>query len=103
MADVPLVGRIAAGTRVIADQMAELAEDVISLPRMLTGEGNLIARRVAGDSMTGAAIADGDWDVVRQQPNADSGDIVAAMLASNASATGRQPSKPSRKPTGTRG
>jgi repressor LexA len=86
MADVPLVGRIAAGTPVIADQMAELAGDVISLPRMLTGEGNLIALRVAGDSMTGAAIADGDWVVVRQQPDADSGNIVAAMLASNASA-----------------
>lgn len=85
MVNVPLVGRIAAGTPVIADQMAELAEEVISLPKMLTGEGHLIALRVAGDSMTGAAIADGDWVVVRQQPNADSGDIVAAMLPSNAS------------------
>ena len=65
-AEVPLVGRIASGTPVIADQMAELAEDVISLPRMLTGEGSLIALRVAGDSMTGAAIADGDWMAVRR-------------------------------------
>jgi repressor LexA len=86
MTDVPLVGRIAAGTPVIADQLAELAEDVISLPRMLTGKGSLIALRVAGDSMTGAAIADGDWVVVRQQPDADSGDIVAAMIASDSSA-----------------
>jgi len=77
-AEVPLVGRIAAGTPVIADQLAELAEDVISLPRMLTGKGSLIALRVAGDSMTGAAIADGDWVVVRQQPDAALGDIVAA-------------------------
>jgi repressor LexA len=86
MADVPMVGRVAAGVPIIADQMAEQAEDVITLPRMLTGEGNLIALRVAGDSMTGAAIADGDWVVVRQQPDADNGDIVAAMFASNASA-----------------
>lgn len=86
MAEVPLVGRIAAGVPVIADQMAELAEDVIPLPRMLTGEGSLIALRVAGDSMTGAAIADGDWVVVRQQPDAVSGDIVAAMLPAESSA-----------------
>jgi repressor LexA len=86
MADIPLVGRIAAGVPVIADQMTEQAEDVIALPRMLTGEGSLIALRVSGDSMTGVAIADGDWVVVRQQSDADSGDIVAAMLASNTSA-----------------
>jgi repressor LexA len=86
MAEVPVVGRIAAGTPVIADQLAELADDVISLPRMLTGKGSLIALRVAGDSMTGAAIADGDWVVVRQQPDADGGDIVAAMIASDSSA-----------------
>jgi len=86
MSNVPVVGRVAAGVPIIADQMTEQAEDVITLPRMLTGDGNLIALRVAGDSMTGAAIADGDWVLVRQQPDADNGDIVAAMLASNASA-----------------
>jgi len=86
IAEVPLVGRIAAGAPVIADQLAELAEDVILVPRMLTGEGNLIALRVTGDSMTGSAIADGDWVVVREQPDADNGDIVAAMLASDVSA-----------------
>src|SRR5450756_2520165 len=86
MAEVPLVGRIAAGTPVIADQLAELADDIISVPRMLTGRGSLIGLRVAGDSMTGAAIADGDWVVVREQPDADSGDIAAAMLPSDASA-----------------
>jgi repressor LexA len=46
IAEVPLTGRITAGTPVIADQLAELAEDVIPVPRMLTGEGNLIALRV---------------------------------------------------------
>jgi repressor LexA len=86
MADVPLVGRIAAGAPVIADQLAELADEVICLPRMLTGEGSLIALRVTGDSMTGAAIADGDWVVVRQQPDAANGDIVAAMLPAEGSA-----------------
>ena len=81
VADVPLMGRIAAGTPVIADGRSE---DVIPVPRMLTGEGSLVALRVCGDSMIGAAIADGDWVVVREQPDADSGDIVAAMLASDA-------------------
>ena len=84
--EIPLVGRIAAGVPVIADQVAEQAEDVIALPRMLTGEGSLIALRVDGDSMTGAAIADGDWVVVRQQPDAGNGDVVAAMLPAEASA-----------------
>lgn len=82
MTDVPLVGRIAAGVPVLAD---EISEDVIPLPRMLVGEGNLVALKVDGDSMTGAAIADGDWVVVRQQADANSGDIVAAMLESGTS------------------
>jgi repressor LexA len=81
--DVPLVGRIAAGHPILAD---EQAGEVIPVPRLLTGEGSLIALQVAGDSMIGAAIADGDWVVVRRQPDADSGDIVAAMLDSDASA-----------------
>jgi repressor LexA len=81
VADVPLMGRIAAGSPVIADGRPE---DIISVPRMLTGEGSLVALRVCGDSMIGAAIADGDWVVVREQPDADSGDIVAAMLANDA-------------------
>jgi len=80
---VPVVGRIAAGVPILAD---ETPDEVISLPRLLTGEGSLIALRVKGDSMIGAAIADGDWVVVRRQPDADNGDIVAAMLESDASA-----------------
>lgn len=77
------MGRIAAGIPILADGQDE---DVLPLPRLLTGEGSLIALKVAGDSMVGAAIADGDWVVVRRQPDADSGDIVAAMLASESSA-----------------
>ena len=74
---VPVVGRIAAGGPVLAEQYVE---DVFPLPRELVGEGTLFLLRVVGDSMIEAAIADGDWVVVRQQPVADNGDIVAAMI-----------------------
>ena len=74
---VPLVGRIAAGGPILAEQSVE---DVFPLPRQLVGEGTLFLLKVAGDSMINAAIADGDWVVVRQQPVAENGDIVAAML-----------------------
>ncbi|MFZ0323853.1 MAG: transcriptional repressor LexA [Actinomycetes bacterium] len=74
---VPLVGRIAAGGPILAE---EAIEDVFPLPRQLVGDGNLFLLKVVGDSMVDAAICDGDWVVVRQQPNADNGDIVAAML-----------------------
>jgi repressor LexA len=46
----------------------------------LTGEGELFALKVAGDSMIEAAICDGDWVVVRRQPVAENGEIVAAMI-----------------------
>ena len=74
---VPLVGRIAAGGPVLAEQAVE---DVFPLPRELVGTGTLFLLKVVGDSMIDAAIADGDWVVVRQQPTADNGDIVAAMI-----------------------
>lgn len=74
---VPVVGRIAAGGPILAE---ERVEDVFPLPRELVGEGTLFLLRVAGDSMIEAAIADGDWVVVRQQPTADQGEIVAAMI-----------------------
>lgn len=74
---VPLVGRIAAGGPILADQQVE---DVMTLPRQLTGEGELFMLKVSGDSMVDAAICDGDWVVVRQQNNAHNGDIVAALL-----------------------
>jgi repressor LexA len=80
------MGRIVAGAPVIASQLAELAEEIISVPRALAGQGSLIALRVSGDSMTCAAIADGHPVVVREQPDADSGDIVAAMVPSDVSA-----------------
>jgi repressor LexA len=74
---VPVLGRIAAGGPVLAEQAVDA---VFPLPRELVGEGTLFLLRVAGDSMVDAAIADGDWVVVRQQPVAENGDIVAAML-----------------------
>ena len=77
---VPLIGQIAAGKPILAD---ESLEDIFPLPRKLVGEGTLFLLRVNGDSMINAAIADGDWVVVRQQEVADNGDIVAALLDNN--------------------
>jgi repressor LexA len=74
---VPLVGRIAAGGPILAEQMIE---DVLPLPKSLVGEGTLFMVKVVGDSMIDAAITDGDWVVVRQQQTAENGDIVAAMI-----------------------
>nr|WP_018790932.1 transcriptional repressor LexA [Salinispora arenicola] len=74
---VPLLGSIAAGTPILAE---EHVEEVLSLPAELVGRGTLFALRVQGDSMTEAAIANGDIIVVRQQAVADNGDVVAAML-----------------------
>ncbi len=78
---VPVVGRIAAGGPVLAE---EAVEEIFPLPRELVGEGTLFLLRVTGESMMGAAICDGDWVVVRQQPVAENGDIVAAMLDNEA-------------------
>ncbi|MCF3937564.1 MULTISPECIES: transcriptional repressor LexA [Gordonia] len=74
---VPVLGRIAAGGPILAE---EAVEDVFPLPRELVGEGSLFLLRVVGESMIDAAICDGDWVVVRQQSVADNGDIVAAMI-----------------------
>jgi repressor LexA len=74
---VPVVGRIAAGGPILAEQVVE---DVFPLPRQLVGDGQLFLLQVKGDSMVDAAITDGDWVVVRSQQSADPGDIVAAML-----------------------
>jgi repressor LexA len=74
---VPVLGAIAAGAPILAE---EQVEDELTLPESLVGRGTLFALRVKGDSMVEAAICDGDLVVVRQQPVADNGDIVAAML-----------------------
>ncbi|MFJ1936838.1 transcriptional repressor LexA [Kitasatospora sp. NPDC088160] len=76
---VPLVGRIAAGGPILAEQTVE---DILPMPRRLVGDGELFALTVTGDSMsgTGASIEDGDTVVVRRQPLAENGDTVAAMI-----------------------
>ncbi|MFC5950993.1 transcriptional repressor LexA [Pseudonocardia lutea] len=74
---VPLLGNIAAGGPILAEQAVE---SVFPLPREIVGEGTLFLLHVKGDSMVEAAITDGDWVVVRQQPVAEQGEIVAAMI-----------------------
>lgn len=74
---VPMVGRIAAGGPILAE---ERVEEVFPLPKSLVGDGTLFLLEVQGDSMIDAAICNGDYVVVRQQPVAENGEIVAAML-----------------------
>jgi repressor LexA len=74
---VPLVGRIAAGGPILAEQAIE---DVFPLPRQLVGDGDLFLLKVVGDSMIEAAICDGDWVAIRRQPVAENGEVVAAMI-----------------------
>jgi repressor LexA len=78
---VPLVGRIAAGIPITADQQID---EIFPLPRQLVGKGELFMLKVVGESMIDAAIMDGDWVVVRQQKTAENGEIVAAMLDNEA-------------------
>jgi repressor LexA len=74
---VPLVGRIAAGGPILAE---ETLQEVFPLPRQLVGEGTLFLLEVSGDSMVDAAICSGDYVVVRQEQTAENGDIVAALI-----------------------
>jgi repressor LexA len=74
---VPLVGRIAAGSPILAEQEVE---EVFPLPATLVGEGELYMLKVVGDSMVDAAICDGDYVVVRSQKDCNKGEIVAAMI-----------------------
>lgn len=78
---VPVVGRIAAGGPILAEQAVE---DVFPLPKQLVGDGELFLLKVRGDSMIDAAICEGDWVVVRQQEDAENGDVVAAMIEGEA-------------------
>jgi repressor LexA len=81
---VPLVGQIAAGTGLLAEQNTE---DTYALPEQLVGKGQLFMLKVKGESMIDAAICDGDFVVVRAQATADNGDIVAALLPGDEEAT----------------
>jgi repressor LexA len=78
---VPVVGRIAAGGPILAEQAVE---DVFPLPRQIVGDGELFLLQVVGESMIDAAITDGDWVVIHRQQSAEPGDIVAALLDNEA-------------------
>ncbi len=75
--DVPLLGRVAAGTPILAE---EDIEDIFPLPSSLVGSGPVFMLRVRGDSMVEAGILEGDYVVVRQQPDAEDGEIVAVLV-----------------------
>jgi repressor LexA len=74
---VPLVGDVAAGTGVLAQ---ENVEELYPLPEDFTGTGSLFMLKVRGDSMVDDGIVDGDFVVVRQQPEAEAGDVVVAGI-----------------------
>ena len=74
---IPLVGSIAAGVPITADQQVD---ETFPLPESLVGKGDLFMLKVKGESMINAAICDGDYVVIRQQKDANNGDIVAAMI-----------------------
>jgi repressor LexA len=74
---IPLVGRIAAGNPILAEQEVE---EVLPLPESIVGKGDLFLLQVKGDSMIDAAICDGDYVVIRAQKSAEKGEIVAAMI-----------------------
>ena len=74
---IPLVGKIAAGNPILAEQEVE---EVLPLPESLVGKGDLFMLQVKGDSMIDLAICDGDYVVIRSQKDAQKGEIVAAML-----------------------
>ncbi|HEV2756731.1 MAG TPA: transcriptional repressor LexA [Actinomycetota bacterium] len=76
---VPLLGRIAAGTPILAE---EHVDEIYPMPAELVGDGNVFMLQVHGDSMIDAGILDGDFVIIRQQPTAHSGEIVAAMMPS---------------------
>ena len=75
--NVPLVGQIAAGIPITAEQNIE---EVHTLPESLVGKGEIYMLKVKGDSMIDAAICDGDFVVIRAQKTAEKGEIVAAMI-----------------------
>lgn len=77
VAHVPLLGNVAAGTGVLAE---ENVEEMLPLPEDFTGSGQLFMLRVRGESMIGAGVLDGDYVVVRRQPTAEQGDMVVAGI-----------------------
>jgi len=81
---IPLLGRVAAGAPILAEQHVE---QYVPVPRQLTRSGESFLLKVQGDSMEGAGILDGDWVVVRQQRTANNGEIVVALVGDDEDAT----------------
>lgn len=81
---IPLVGQVAAGAPILAQ---EHVEEYVPVPRKLTRAGNSFVLKVRGDSMIDVGIFDGDWVVVRHQPDARDGEIVVAIVGDDAEAT----------------
>lgn len=81
---VPLLGRVAAGAPILAE---EHVEQYVPVPKQLTRSGKSFVLKVRGESMIGAGILDGDWVVVRQQREARSGEIVVALVGDDQEAT----------------
>ena len=81
---VPLVGRVAAGAPILAE---EHVEQYVPVPKQLTRTGDSFLLKVRGDSMEGAGILDGDWVVVRHQKDASNGQIVIALVGDDEEAT----------------
>jgi repressor LexA len=77
MRAVPLVGEIAAGAPIVAE---ERVEELYQLPKDLVGDGTLFMLRVRGESMVLAGVLPGDYVVVRQQPTVEQGEMCAAMV-----------------------
>ncbi|MCW2950525.1 MAG: SOS-response transcriptional repressor, LexA [Thermoleophilia bacterium] len=82
--NVPLIGRVAAGAPILAE---EHVEQYVPVPKQLTKRGTSFLLKVSGDSMVDAGILDGDWVVVHQQGEARDGEIVVALVGDEAEAT----------------
>lgn len=78
---LPLVGRVAAGTPILAEQNVE---DTLTLPTSIVGDGSSFVLRVRGHSMINAGILDGDYIVVKEQHDAHDGEIVVALIDDSA-------------------
>lgn len=78
---LPVVGRVAAGVPILAEQNIE---ETLTLPASIVGESSTFVLRVRGQSMINAGILDGDYIVVREQPDAHNGEIVVALLDDSA-------------------
>ena len=78
---LPVIGRVAAGMPVLAEQNVE---EMLSLPTSIVGDSSSFILRIRGDSMINIGIFDGDYIVVKEQPDARNGDVVVALIDDSA-------------------